>query len=98
MTTSDKNALWALFGIALLATATASGSLGWAIQSDAARARLAAERTAAVGDMADAMKVVCAEHPGDRELPRAYACIGGLQMMLATIEIKDKRVENEHAR
>lgn len=92
MTESDKGALWALFCLAILCTGVAAGWSGWAIAQGQAAQQIKDERTLAIKDMADAVNAVCADAEADpTSYPKAHACIGGLQMMIETIETKRKR-------
>lgn len=95
MTTDDKNVLWLLFWLAIMCTAMVAGWSGWAIAQTRAQEQIREERTLAIKDMADAMKVVCGDDPpapaDESALPRAYACIGGLQVMLEAVDIRRKR-------
>lgn len=52
--------------------------------------RVADERTLAVKDMADALKVVCNED-AETDLAQARACLGGVQVMFQALDIKRQR-------
>lgn len=82
---TDRNIRWIIFctilSFAIIITALAVGAaVRQGVRDE--------ERTMAIKDMADAMDVVCKTTD---TLPQAYACIGGLQVMLETIDIKRKR-------
>lgn len=86
---TERNIRWIVFGtcmaFAICITAIiVGGSVRASVREE--------ERVLAIKDMADAMKIVCPPTPTE-SYPEAYACIGGLQLMLETIDVKRRRGE-----
>ncbi|UTC28712.1 hypothetical protein MARCHEWKA_01990 [Brevundimonas phage vB_BpoS-Marchewka] len=98
MTKTDKAALWALFGIAVMLAVTTTFLVTHQIMQERADERVADERTLAVKDMAAGVKAVCRDAEAEpNSYPKAFACIGSLSMMLATMDARDKRLADDHA-
>ncbi|USN15937.1 hypothetical protein PAPPERLAPAPP_01950 [Brevundimonas phage vB_BpoS-Papperlapapp] len=93
MSKNDKAALWALVGIAMAFAISITFLVTHHVMQERANERLAAERTLAVKDMAAGVKAVCRDAEAEpNSYPRAFACIGSLSMMLATMDARDKRL------
>lgn len=92
MTESDKGALWALFGIAMVFAVSVTFLVTHHVMRENANERLAAERVLAIKDMSEGVKAVCRDAEAEPDsYPKAFQCIGSLSMMLAAMDMRDKR-------
>lgn len=68
------------------------GSIAAERELSSERDKVRAERNQLVSDMADAFDKVCAGATADPlSTPKAYTCLGGLHLMIETIDVRRKR-------